>query len=205
MRSTTGFLSIKLSSQATIKRVAQPALKSLESSALPIIVQLFAGTYTPFQYSPLAVPAAIITFAPENINRTKYLGMKKVVMLLIVVLTTVGLFAQTKTDADKSALLDNAVVYRLFPTENMWTFIKLNTRTGQMWQVQYSINDDGGRFETYLNIEPLVPKEEEVNGRFTLYPTQNMWTFILLDQLDGQTWQVQWSTKADNRGIIPII
>lgn len=25
--------------------------------------------------------------------------------------------------------------FKLFPTQNMWTFIKLDTQTGQMWQV----------------------------------------------------------------------
>jgi hypothetical protein len=31
----------------------------------------------------------------------------------------------------------DSIIYSLFPTENMWTFIKLNTRNGKMWQVQY--------------------------------------------------------------------
>jgi hypothetical protein len=61
-----------------------------------------------------------------------------------------------------------------------------------------------GRFETYLNLEPIVSKENEVNDRFTLYPTQNIYTFILLDQLEGKTWQVQWSSEPENRGLIPI-
>ena len=102
-----------------------------------------------------------------------------------------------------SAQNQDVVIYRLFPTKNMWTFIKLNTRNGQMWQVQYDTDGDS-RFETYLNLEPLVSKEKEVNGRFTLYSTQNMWTFILLDQLDGKTWQVQWSIESKERFIIPI-
>ena len=37
---------------------------------------------------------------------------------------------------------DSAIVYRLFSTQNKWTYIKLNTRNGQMWQVQYSIEDN---------------------------------------------------------------
>lgn len=97
----------------------------------------------------------------------------------------------------------NNVVYRLFPTENMWTFIKLNTRNGKMWQVQYSVNDEN-RFETYLNTISLIAKDNEENGRFTLYPTQNTYNFILVDQIDGRLWQAQWSTKLKNRGIIPI-
>ncbi len=98
---------------------------------------------------------------------------------------------------------DNDIIYKLFPTQNLWTFIKLNTRNGQMWQVQYDTKENN-RLETSLNLIPLVVKENEVNNRFTLYPTQNIFTFILLDQLDGKTWQVQWSTKANERLVIPI-
>jgi hypothetical protein len=72
-----------------------------------------------------------------------------------------------------------------------------------MWQVQFDIQGDN-RGTTFLNILPLVSSEEEVNDRFTLYPTQNMYNFILLDQLNGRTWQVQWSTKFENRLIVPI-
>lgn len=35
---------------------------------------------------------------------------------------------------------ENAI-YQLFPTQNVWTFIKLDTRNGKMWQVQFSVND----------------------------------------------------------------
>lgn len=123
---------------------------------------------------------------------------------LIVVLTTITVCAQVQTDENTSIASDTTHVYRLFPTQNMWIFIKLNTRTGQMWLVQWSIDDDDSRFETYLSLRSLVPEEEEVNGRFTLYSTTNMYNFILLDQIDGRTWQAQWSTKAENRFIIPI-
>lgn len=58
--------------------------------------------------------------------------MKKIIISLIVVLT------QDQAKSDSVASPANVVVYRLFPTTNMWTFIKLNTRTGQMWQVQWS-------------------------------------------------------------------
>jgi hypothetical protein len=72
-----------------------------------------------------------------------------------------------------------------------------------MWQVQYDVQGDN-RGVTYLNLLPLVPNEKEVNGRFTLYSTENVYTFILLDQLEGKMWQVQWSIEAKNRIIIPI-
>ena len=85
----------------------------------------------------------------------------------------------------------------------MKIFIKLNTRTGQMWLVQYDI-EGSSRLETFLSLTPLVEKEDEANRRFTLYPTKNIYTFILLDQLDGRTWQVQWATEAEKRMLLRI-
>jgi hypothetical protein len=98
---------------------------------------------------------------------------------------------------------NEVAIYRLFPTKNIWTFIKLNTRNGMMWQVQYDL-EGANRGVTYLNLLPLVTKEKEVNGRFTLYSTENMYNFILIDQVGGKMWQAQWSIEAKNRGIIPI-
>lgn len=116
---------------------------------------------------------------------------------------TMNLLGQAKDgtiNAQKSCI---TVSFRLFPTQNMWTFLKLDTRNGKIWQVQYDIEGDN-RFETYLNILSLIDLDKELDDRFTLYPTQNIWTFILLDQYDGRMWQVQWSTENENKGIIPI-
>ena len=135
--------------------------------------------------------------------------MKKILLTAIIVFTIMNSFAQSLTEKDKSVINQNTengittFTYRLFPTQNMWTFIKLNTRNGQMWQVQYSM-EENNRFESSLSLTPLVEKNNEIDNRFTLYSTQNTWTFILLDQIDGRTWQVQWSIEPDKRGIIPI-
>ena len=105
---------------------------------------------------------------------------------------------------EKHATINQDILkFRLFPTENMWTFIKLNTSNGEIWQVQYDIKGEE-RFETTLNSVPLVISQNEINGRFDLYSTQNIYTFILLDQIDGSMWQVQWSFEYENRGILPI-
>ena len=94
--------------------------------------------------------------------------------------------------------------YQLFKTQNMWTFLKLDTRTGKIWQVQYSVDDDNFRGEIVLNDVLLITSGELKDGRFNLYPTQNIFNFILLDQIDGKMWQVQWSTEEENRGIISL-
>ena len=137
--------------------------------------------------------------------------MKKLIIFLIVVLTAATSYAQIqqKKSADiqdnntQSNQNNDVSVYRLFPTQNIWNFIKLNTRNGLMWQVQFDIKENN-RFQNILNLSPLVTEKEEKNGRFTLYPTQNIYTFILLDQLNGKTWQVQWSAEIEKRLVIPI-
>lgn len=133
--------------------------------------------------------------------------MKKILTLAFIATISLNALSQFNQENVKEIVNEEFTstdaTYRLFPTENMWTFIKLNTRNGQMWQVQFDVQGQN-RFETYLSVESLITTENETNGRFTLYPTQNMYNFILLDQVDGRTWQAQWSTEPKNRGIIPI-
>ncbi len=90
-------------------------------------------------------------------------------------------------------------IYRLSPTENYWTFIKLDTRNGKMWQVHFTISQEGYEGELILNSSSLVLPTEEVSGRFVLYPTKNTYNFILLDQINGNTYQVQWNSDKEKR------
>ena len=94
---------------------------------------------------------------------------------------------------------DAHINYRLFQTNNRWTFLKLDTRTGEINHVQYSI--DGNAMQYRLNDTPLADGCDAVPGRFFLYPTENTYNFILLDQIDGRVWQVQWNIDDDKRGV----
>lgn len=94
--------------------------------------------------------------------------------------------------------------YRLFPTSNLWIFIKLNTSDGRLWLVQYSTKS-GNQFEIPLSNVPRATTEEKKDGRFNLYATSNMFNFLLLDQIDGRVWQVQWSRDGEGNMVIPII
>lgn len=121
----------------------------------------------------------------------------------ILFIISVSTFAQSSSDVPvQTVSTDSSVSYRLFSTRNMYTFIKLNTRNGQMWQVQWG-TESKYRFETILSNITRIDKGEEKNGRFFLYPTTNIYNFILLDQVDGRAWQVQWGKEAD-RMVIPI-
>ena len=130
--------------------------------------------------------------------------MKKIVFFVIMSLASITALAQSTSEVPiQNISTDSAVVYRLFSTRNMYTFIKLNTRNGQMWQVQWG-TERKYQFENILSDISRVNKDEERNGRFFLYPTTNIYNFILLDQIDGRMWQVQWSTEIKERIVIPI-
>lgn len=134
--------------------------------------------------------------------------MKTFLFTLAIVLFTSISFGQTQTNptntVQQKKVSDNSI-YQLFPTKNYWTFIKLDTRNGKMWQVHFSIEDVKNTGELILNSLSLVDKEEEMNGRFILYPTENMYNFLLLDQISGIVVQVQWSLDAKKRGIVSIV
>ena len=86
--------------------------------------------------------------------------------------------------------------FRLYPTSNIFIFLRLNTSTGFIDLVQYSTKDISSTI-VKLSEFPLV-----LDGpvdRFTLYPTTNIWTFLLPDQVEGTTYQVQWSTEPEKR------
>ena len=133
--------------------------------------------------------------------------MKKYTILAITILLNMSLFAQVQIEKNQNDLYQvngNYIrTYRIFPTTNMGYFIKLNTRTGQMWQIEFD-QKETNQLEIPLNSLSLVEKQEEVDNRFILYPTQNSWNFLLLDQIDGKIWQVSWDIKPKKNKIMPL-
>lgn len=128
-------------------------------------------------------------------------------VLLKIILVVIFLAPSAQAD-DKIKLVTDPLQrldarYRLFKTANMWNFLELDTLTGRVWQVQFTVEDDNGRMTLPINDKPLVVSGK--SGRFTLYPTENMWNFILVDQDEGGIWQVQFSVgKGGTRGIFSI-
>ena len=88
--------------------------------------------------------------------------------------------------------------YKMYKTENIYNLLKLDTATGRIEQVQWSL-DDNEEFTVWINSSNLSYSGKI--GAFELYPTKNMYQFILLDTTDGRTWHVQWGTEANKRWI----
>lgn len=125
--------------------------------------------------------------------------MKRILFLLVLTLSTMSVFSQTtvgSTNVENDGIVPT---YKLYKTQNMWIFIKLNTLDGRMKLVQFSVNDVNEIGEFDLNIMNLALGKDKKNGRFALTPTDNMYTFLLLDQIDGDVWQVQWDFEPKNR------
>ena len=91
--------------------------------------------------------------------------------------------------------------YKLYPTENIYTFLKLNTETGQIWQLQWSMEEER-EGEVIINASNLKYSfDSGGTGSFELYPTKNMYTFILIDKDYGRKWHVQWGMDTKYRFI----
>lgn len=135
--------------------------------------------------------------------------MKRILLLMITALFVFTIHAQKtaslqtidKNLKDFHFEATGVKRYKLYPTKNIYNFLKLDTQTGIIKLIQLSFNkDEEGAL--VVNGDPLdVPG---VSGTFELYPTENMYTFILVNNFTGWTWHVQWGFSAGERFIRPI-
>ncbi len=121
----------------------------------------------------------------------------KVIVALMIALC---LFAQEAVVEIKNIPYEQNtnVRFRIFSTHNINFSILLDTSTGEAWQIQKR----GGETPAAalkINDKRLVDGNMLPAGRFTIYATQNLWNFFLLDQIDGKLWQLQIGTSDDHR------
>lgn len=86
------------------------------------------------------------------------------------------------------SVVGSAQTYKLYQTENIHNQLRLNTKTGEVYQIQ----SDGQKFI----VHNVTTSDNEIAGRYTLLKTENMWTFLLLDRFTGKLWQCQYSVKG---------
>ena len=90
--------------------------------------------------------------------------------------------------------------YKLYQTENIYTLLQLDTKTGMIEQVQWSLDSENEGSVT-INNDDLNYGFGHGSGSLELYPTKNMYQFILLDKTSGRKWHVQWGMKTKERWI----
>lgn len=89
--------------------------------------------------------------------------------------------------------------YRLYKTENIYTFLELDSKTGRVNQVQWSLDSEKELSVPIINVDLNFLSEGYGSNSFELYPTQNMYQFILLDKTNGRKWHVQWGMEESKR------
>lgn len=138
--------------------------------------------------------------------------MKKLLILLFAILQYTSLSAQSQLH-DKDSIIgdisnrlwdiEKRLVkhdrYKLYPTENIYNMLLLDTSTGIIKQVQWSLESEM-EYSVVINDRDLTYGFSNI-GTFELYPTKNMYQFILLDKSIGRMWHVQWGTKSSERWI----
>ena len=91
--------------------------------------------------------------------------------------------------------------FKLYKTENIYNFLELDTKTGIIRQVKWSL-DENKEGEMFINSEDLsIGKGYYGPGTFELYPTSNMFQFILIDKVYGRKWHIQWGMEENKRWI----
>ena len=145
--------------------------------------------------------------------------MKKLFLLLIIMFMGVVCYARTDSLSTKTPTIDERLNnieqrlevldidlslknrYKLYPTENIYTLLKLDTKTGKIWQVQWSLESEN-EGTLIINSDDLTSWSEGYGSNsFELYPTLNMYQFILIDKTDGRMWHVQWGIGDKKRWI----
>lgn len=148
--------------------------------------------------------------------------MDRLLLLVCIVLVSTSSYSQTKQKfirndsvmirIDSLIQSNNALMqqieldlslkqrYKLYQTDNIYTFLQLDTKTGRIKQVQWSL-DSAEEGSVIINDEDLTYGFDYEYGSFELYPTKNMYQFILLDRATGWKWHVQWGMKSSERWI----
>lgn len=147
--------------------------------------------------------------------------MKKVLLTIAIMLGVSYAYAQAKQKTlrnDSAIIIDslfqanNAWLeqieldlslkqrFKLYQTDNIYTFLQLDTKTGMIEQVQWSLDSDN-EGAVSINSEDLTYGLGYGSGSFELYPTKNMYQFILLDRTTGRKWHVQWGMESSKRWI----
>ena len=119
--------------------------------------------------------------------------MKRIFLCLMMSLTAVLGFSNILDDSEQSQR------FELYPTQNSFNFLKLDKKTGKIYQVQWSLE---GEEEFSITLNGIDLSQFSTDGNcFKLYPTKNMWQCILLDGASGRAWHVQWGFEEKNRWI----
>ena len=149
----------------------------------------------------------IVCFGQEDIERYKVYNTTNIYTSLLLDSSNgqiwqlqIGL---SDTDQLKTVLSATKQAYTLEEEEEAW-----NKRMKGLEEKYNSKPDSIVSAEDKAFMKPYTLKETieksriAQNGRFKLYPTDNMYNFIMVDVINGNTYQVQWNIDRDKRFVM---
>lgn len=144
--------------------------------------------------------------------------MKRILTIMLLILP-MAVFAEKKQKVDSIQIVRDSIMlaeiqlleqietdlswknrYKMYQTENVHNLLHLDTKTGRIKQIQWTLDAENER-SFNVNTEDLTHDARHGPGVFELYPTKNMYQFILLDKVNGRTWHVQWGLEDEHRWI----
>ena len=158
--------------------------------------------------------SSLISFSQEDIERFKVYETTNTYTSLLLDSATgqiwqlqIGLGKTSTEDRLKTVLSDFKYAETIEDITEVWTK-RIDSRMKD-WEENYNSKSDSivsaedkAYWKPYTLDEKLSNSSIAQNGRFKLYPTGNMYNFIMVDVINGRNWQVQWSNTEDKRLVL---
>ena len=156
----------------------------------------------------LLVFIPLLSFSQEDVERYKVYGTENIYTTLLLDSAT-GLIWQLQigmkdVDQLKTPLNEYAYAEYVEDITKEWNE-SIESKTKD-WEENYNSKpdsivsaEDKEYWKPYTLEQRIGISDIAQNGRFKLYPTGNMYNFVMVDVIDGRTWQVQWNIDYDKR------
>ena len=150
----------------------------------------------------------LVSVGQEDIERFKVYGTDNIYTSILLDSAT------GQTWQLQIGIGDNSSRMKTVLSDYKWaeTLEELNAQYNisyEYWEKEYNSKSDSiVSVEDKKLFKPTTVDEQlnkyqtarlQQNGRFKLYPTENTYNFIMVDVIDGRTWQVQWNIDDDKR------
>tara|TARA_B100001175_G_C19263614_1_gene520663 strand:- start:46 stop:558 length:513 start_codon:yes stop_codon:yes gene_type:complete len=155
----------------------------------------------------------LLSFGQEDIERFKVYDTDNIYTSLLLD-TATGQIWQLQIGLGKAGKKDEVdqlktVLSDTEYAESVEEITESHNESMKYWEETYNSKadsivsvEDKELYKPYTLKYKLENWRLQQNGRFELYPTGNMYNFIMVDVIDGRSWQVQWSNEADSRLVI---
>jgi len=145
-----------------------------------------------------------VCFSQEDIERYKVYNTTNIYTSLLLDSAT-GRIWQLQIGVGDTDRLETVLSDRKI-AKSKETITKEWNKLMEEWEEEYNSKPDSiisvekkEKWKPYTLKETLEMMTIAKNGRFKLYPTDNNYNFIMVDVINGNTYQVQWNTKSKKR------